>query len=405
MKRIKKYFDKFTPAHKKVAVLAVIMAVGGLFLLAGYRYKSSGQRARGAPAHHAKKVTLDTRLLEKAYSENIEQELKKRDMEMARVKALMEELKLKVGEDKGKSKKTENAIGRMGTQRGRVQRADGRSHPFPLPPGRGQHQEGRRPFSKVEKPKPVGGIEIVGGAAKGAVNRRTKKPLPKEKKRTVYLPPSFMDATLLTGFSAATMQSAKTYEKPLLLRVKDLAILPNEVKANLKGCFIIASAYGDLADERAHARLVNLSCIGRNGQSVIDAGIKGFIVDSDGKIGLSGNVVTKVGALLGRSVVAGFFGGIGDAFRAASTTTSISSLGATQTIDSGQLVQAGVGGGLSEGFGQIQKFYLDMAKQTFPVIEVGATKNVTVVIEEGVELEIKKYCVGGFDKCTKNTER
>jgi len=326
-------------------------------------------------------------------------------MEMARVKALMEELKLKVGGDKGGPKTMGNAAGRTDTKRGRVPRADGRSHPFPLPPGRGGTQEGRRPFSKVEKPQPVEGIEIVDGAAKGVVNRRTKKPLPKEKKRTVYLPPSFMDATLLTGFSAATMQSAKTYEKPLLLRVKDLAILPNEVKANLKGCFIIASAYGDLADERAHARLVNLSCIGRNGQSVIDAGIKGFIVDSDGKIGLSGNVVTKVGALLGRSVVAGFFGGIGDAFRAASTTTSISSLGATQTIDSGQLVQAGVGGGLSEGFGQIQKFYLDMAKQTFPVIEVGATKNVTVVIEEGVELEIKKYCVGGFDKCTKNTER
>ncbi|HLE09445.1 MAG TPA: TraB/VirB10 family protein, partial [Thermodesulfobacteriota bacterium] len=154
----------------------------------------------------------------------------------------------------------------------------------------------------------------------------------------------------------------------------------------------------DLSDERAHARLVNLSCISKNGESVIDAPIKGFVVDSDGKIGLAGDVVTKMGALLGRSVLAGFFGGVGDAFKAASTTNSISSLGTTQTIDSNQIMQAGVGGGLSKGFGELQKFYLEMAKQTFPIVEVGSAKSVTVVIEQGVELEIKDYCVGGLDK-------
>jgi len=61
-------------------------------------------------------------------------------------------------------------------------------------------------------------------------------------------------------------------------------------------------------------------------------------------------------------------------------------------------MQAGVGGGLSKGFGELQKFYLEMAKQTFPIVEVGSAKSVTVVIEQGVELEIKDYCVGGLDK-------
>jgi hypothetical protein len=34
-----------------------------------------------------------------------------------------------------------------------------------------------------------------------------------------------------------------------------------------------------------------------------------------------------------------------------------------------------------------------------PVIEVGATKTITLVVSEGVELEIKNYCVGGNENC------
>ena len=36
-------------------------------------------------------------------------------------------------------------------------------------------------------------------------------------------------------------------------------------------------------------------------------------------------------------------------------------------------------------------FYMELAKQTTPVIEVAATKKVTVIVSEGKELEIKDY--------------
>jgi len=414
MNSIKNFFNRLTPKRKKLFVLGLIVLVSGGLLLVGYQYRG-GTPVR-TESEKKKQISLDPGLLEKAYSENIRLELEKKDAELNELKSMMEELKKRVDGSEKTEALPKGQISTSGTgdtemtarqEAGKdaytarerssamKQPMTGQQIKYPPPPSligsMGQ------PVLREEKPQPVGGIETAFNVKKDGTSVQ-KEQQKKTTKRTIYLPPSFMDASLLTGFSAATMQSAKTYEKPLLLRVKDLAVLPNEIKTDLKGCFIIASAYGDLSDERAHARLVSLSCLSRNGESVIDASIKGFIVDSDGKIGLAGNVVTKMGALLGRSVLAGFFGGMGDAFQAASTTNSISSLGTTQTIDPGQIAQAGVGSGLSKGFGELQKFYLEMAKQTFPVVEVGSTKTVTVVIEQGVELEIKVYCVGGFDK-------
>ncbi len=424
MESIKKFFNDLTPKQKKLFVIAIIILLGGGLLFMGYKFRDGGIPVKTG-VEQKKKISLDPGLLERAYSDNIKLELEKKDAELNAVRATVEELKKKVDEDEREKFQQwkEHSSGQGNTEKtvrnesyaasGAGQQYQGQQYPGQQP--QGQQLPGGQPSRyppllspplggswgqsapREEKPQPVGGIETVVGTKKdgAAVQKEQQK---KIAKRTIYLPPSFMEASLLTGFSAATMQSAKTYEKPLLLRVKDIAVLPNEIKTDLKGCFIMASAYGDLSDERAHARLVNLSCLSKNGESVIDAPIKGFVVDSDGKIGLAGDVVTKMGALLGRSVLAGFFGGVGDAFKAASTTNSISSLGTTQTIDSTQIMQAGVGGGLSKGFGELQKFYLEMAKQTFPIVEVGSAKSVTVVIEQGVELEIKDYCVGGLDK-------
>jgi len=214
----------------------------------------------------------------------------------------------------------------------------------------------------------------------------------KKKGRTVYLPPSFMEASLLTGFDAATSGGAKgSNSEPLLLRIQTPAVLPNDIKADLAGCFVIAEAVGRLDKERADVRLVSLSCLSNEGSAVIDTPIKGFVTDSDSKVGLSGRVVSRMGATTARAVIAGFFEGAGDALKAAATTTTTSPLtgGTTTTIDTEQIAKYSIGGGLSEGASSLSEFYMDLAKQTTPVIEVAATKKVTVIVAEGKELEIK----------------
>ena len=209
-----------------------------------------------------------------------------------------------------------------------------------------------------------------------------------------YLPPSFMAATLLSGLDAPTSNDARGTPVPVILRIKAPAMLPNEVKADLQGCFVIADGRGNLATERAELVLVSLSCLDTRGQAVIDQKVKGFVVDDDGKIGLRGKVVAKMGSAIARSMLAGFFGGAGDALKSAATTTSINPLGTTQTIEARDVALAGVGTGLAGGFKELQKFYLDLARQSMPVVEVGATRPVTLVISEGTTLTIRKIAKG-----------
>jgi len=196
---------------------------------------------------------------------------------------------------------------------------------------------------------------------------------------------------LLTGFDASTSGKGTNNPEPLLLRIQTPAVLPNDIKANMAGCFVIAEAVGRLDKERADVRLVSLSCLSNEGKAIIDTQVKGFVTDSDSKVGLSGRVVSRMGSATARTIVAGFFGGMGDMLKSAATTQSTSALGTTTTIDSSQVAKYSIGGGLSDGAASLQEFYLSLAKQATPVIEVGAAKEITVIVSEGKELEIKEF--------------
>lgn len=222
---------------------------------------------------------------------------------------------------------------------------------------------------------PVGGGEAAAGA--------------KKKTRTIYLPPGFMKARLLTGIDALASRDATNNPEPLIARVQAPAVLPNDVKANLSGCFVIGNATGSLAKERVEVQLVSLSCVDFDERSVVDQPIKGFFVDADGKKGLSGKVVTRAGAALARSFIAGTITGVAQTVENTVGNVSTSALGSVRTLDAGDAAQAGIAGGLSRSSDKLTDFYLDLARQAGPIVEVGAAKDVVVVVQEGVSLEIK----------------
>jgi conjugal transfer pilus assembly protein TraB len=211
----------------------------------------------------------------------------------------------------------------------------------------------------------------------------------KKKNRTIYLPPGFMKARLLTGVDALASRDATSNPEPLIARVQAPAVLPNDVKANLSGCFVIGNATGSLAKERVEVQLVSLSCIDFDERSVVDQPIKGFFVDTDGKKGLSGRVVTRAGATLARAFIAGTITGIGQSVENTFGDVSTSALGSVRTLDAGDAAKTGIAGGLSRSSDKLTDFYLDLARQAGPIVEVGAAKDVVVVIQEGVALEIK----------------
>ena len=183
---------------------------------------------------------------------------------------------------------------------------------------------------------------------------------------TVHLPPSFMEANLLNGVTAPATDVGRNNPIPMLIRVNNLAVLPNNVKSNTKGCFVVAEGYGSLADERVHTRLLTISCIDRAGGTVIDQKIKGFVVDTDGKQGMKGHVYAKFGQHIARVAIAGFLEGLGDAMSLGQQRfTYGAATGVTSSqfkdTDPDTLAKAGIGQGIVNVADDLQKFYLQLA--------------------------------------------
>jgi conjugal transfer pilus assembly protein TraB len=189
---------------------------------------------------------------------------------------------------------------------------------------------------------------------------------------------AFVRAVLMNGVDAPSGVKGKGSPYPVLLRIIDLAQLPNKFRADIRECFAIGEAYGELSSERANIRINTISCNSKDG-SVAEGQVSGYVVGEDGKLGVAGQVVTKQGAMLARTMAAGFLQGVSQAFSQSATVVNISPTGSTSTIDPNKTAQAGLGGGVSKAAEELSKFYIDMSKEMFPVVEVSAGRKVEIV--------------------------
>ncbi len=202
-----------------------------------------------------------------------------------------------------------------------------------------------------------------------------------------YLPVSFMRGELLGGIDAPTGGQAQSNPLPVLIRLKDNAVLPNHFRAGVRECFVIASGFGDISSERAYMRTSNLSCV-RQDRSVIEIKIEGNVYGEDGKLGMRGRLVTKQGQILANALTAGIVGGIGQGFSQGGSTYTESALGrlVTGPQGTGEQIRRGVGSGFGRALDNLANYYIRLAEQTFPVIEIDGKREVDVVLTRGVRL-------------------
>jgi len=156
---------------------------------------------------------------------------------------------------------------------------------------------------------------------------------------------------------------------------------------DLSECFIIAGGFGDLSSERALFRTDLITCIGEDGETV-ETPLKGFVVGEDGKNGLRGRLVSKQGALIARSLAAGFAEGFAEVFRQAqvpviANTTAGGSAQFQSLISSGSLQSAGAAG-VGSALDRLSQYYLDLANEMHAIIEIDAAREIEVVLLEGV---------------------
>ena len=125
-----------------------------------------------------------------------------------------------------------------------------------------------------------------------------------------------------------------------------------------------------------------ISCIFKDG-SIIDGPISAYVVGEDGKNGLRGRVVSKQGSAIARSIFAGTISGLGK--QLAPTTVPSLNIGSGtetkyETPNIGNASKIAAASGVGSALDRVANFYMDLAEQTMPVIEIDAGRRVTIIL-------------------------
>jgi conjugal transfer pilus assembly protein TraB len=189
---------------------------------------------------------------------------------------------------------------------------------------------------------------------------------------------------------APTGRAARQDPYPALLRLKHNAILPNRFRADIRECFLLVGGYGDLGSERVYLRAESINCVRRDGRT-IEVAIDGYAVGEDGKVGVRGRLVNKQGQVIGRAMQVSFLKGFSRLFSTV-PVASVSTGGGTvpyQQVLSGESMQGAAIAGTGKALDRLADYYLDLAENIFPVLEVDAGRGVEVILNRGVGLKLQ----------------
>lgn len=197
---------------------------------------------------------------------------------------------------------------------------------------------------------------------------------------------AILEGVLLTGLDAPTSMGARADNTFALFRLQKEAILPNFWEFDIRECFALIEGYGDLASERAMLRGRTLSCVDGQGR-VMETSLPAYAVGEDGKAGVRGRLVSKQGQLIARAMMAGFAQGIAEIFR-----PNLGQIGGIDDVNRDNLSQIGQGAALSGTSNAMQKvaeFYIAMAENIYPVIEVDAGRRIQLIVSSGTALNFQ----------------
>lgn len=225
------------------------------------------------------------------------------------------------------------------------------------------------------------------------VSQTTSQARKKREHEAAYIPGgSMFPGVLLNGMDAPTSSISQKNPTPVLIRVKKEAVLPNYASIDVRECFVMGAGFGQLSSERALIRTESIACVRHDGK-VFDTKMEAYVVGTDGKVGVPGRLVSKQGQMIAQSLLAGALGGIGQSL----TKSRVPNLNINpalgndlyETDNLASVAQSGLAGGISSSANMIARFYLDMAKETFPVVETQAGQVVTVIVTRGMTLPLK----------------
>lgn len=194
---------------------------------------------------------------------------------------------------------------------------------------------------------------------------------------------SFSDAIMIEGADANASVTGQQNTTPVTFRLLGNVQMPNNKEYDMNGCFVSGEIFGDISSERGEVRTSSVSCKLKNGKN-IDMPFKGH-VSYQGKGGIRGKPVMRNGKIIGYAGAAGFLSGIGSGIQSAATPAV--GLGATASVSGMDVLKQGFGGGAEKAADNLSQYWIKLAEQYHPVIDIGAGNLVTVVFQEGFRLE------------------
>ncbi|EPO7808972.1 TPA: F-type conjugal transfer pilus assembly protein TraB [Kluyvera georgiana] len=194
---------------------------------------------------------------------------------------------------------------------------------------------------------------------------------------------SFSDAVMIEGADANASVTGQQNTTPVTFRLLGKVQMPNNHEYDLDGCFVSGEIWGDISSERGIARTSAIACKLKNGKN-IDMPFKGHL-SYQGKGGIRGKPVMRNGKIIGYAGAAGFLSGIGSGIQSAATPAV--GLGATASVSGMDIMKQGFGGGAEKAADNLSQYWIKLAEQYHPVIDIGAGNAVTVVFQEGFRLE------------------
>ena len=208
----------------------------------------------------------------------------------------------------------------------------------------------------------------------------------------VYIPAgSILSGVLITGVDAPTGLESKRDPIPALMRVQHDAILPNRFKSDVRECFVLFGATGDLSTERALMRAETLSCIRRDG-GVIETQLDAWAMGDDGKAGIRGRLVSRNGSLVAKAAFASFAEALSQIFRPVALQGLNTSPGRTtefQAPDTAEALEAAGYAGFGGAMRRLSDYFVDLADEIVPFVEVDAARQVEAVLIKGVTLKVR----------------
>ena len=215
----------------------------------------------------------------------------------------------------------------------------------------------------------------------GEVNTEVKAP----KERSVYLPlGSFVKCTLLTGVFAPANENNPL---PVLISVDEAFYGPNNTRIPLKGAFAIGKAVGDVVSKRAIIQIVSFSAVLPNGQVFEHEANLGYLVDSDGHLGIQGELIYNTGKQLSLSFLSGFLAGGSEALSQAETSTVTGAYGQTSKNVTGNTGSYSMFSGLANSAQGMSSYYQKQLEAMIPAVKIEAGGKAVLVIQKGVQIE------------------